>query len=199
MTHVLVHPAETARPKSLENRPVRAARARRASVRALSAVIRYDSSVIIAGTGALQLHAIVNNEGPLANLTFPEAVVMSLIIIGTLSVIDAAAHELIHRINPDRWDGDSAYALAEELDQIRKDIDFGADPEEIQHSLHTSGLLETAGALTRRLAAAFAEQDKEDQAQRLYASTLHLRKADQALGHDQAGAEAADDARKDLQ
>ncbi|MDH6544092.1 hypothetical protein [Streptomyces sp. SPB4] len=199
MTHVLVHPAETARPKSLQSRPVRAARARRAGVRALSAVIRYDSIVIAAGTATVGLHAIINHEGPLANLSALGAVLAALALIGALYVIDAAASELIDWINPDRWDGDLAYVLAEDLGQIRDDIDAGADPEEIGHSLRTSGLLETTGSLTRRLAVAFAQQGKEDQAQRLHASALHLRKAGQVLGHGQAGAEPADDARKDLQ
>ncbi|TDU67888.1 hypothetical protein [Streptomyces sp. KS 21] len=199
MTHVLVHPVETARPKSLENRPVRAARARRAGVKALSAVIRYDGIVMVAGTFTVGFDAIVNNDGPLANLSATGAVLAALALIGALYVIDAAANELIDWINPDRWDGDSTYALAEEIGQIRGDIDSGADPEEIEHSLRTSGLLETTGALTRRLAVAFAEQGDEDQAQRLYASALHLRKADQVLGHGQAGDEPADDARKDLQ
>ncbi|MFG2298465.1 hypothetical protein [Streptomyces sp. NPDC048603] len=199
MTHVLVHPVETARPKSLENRPVRAARARRASVKALSAVIRYDGIVITAGTATVSLDAIVNHEGPLANLSTPGVAFAALALIGALYVIDTAANELIDWINPDRWDGDSTYALAEELGQIRGDIDSGADPEEIQHSLNTSGLLATTGALTRRLAVAFAKQGEEDQAQRLYAATLHLRKADAALGHGQTGDEPADDAREDLQ
>lgn len=199
MTHVLVHPVETARPKSLENRPIRAARARRAGVRVLSAVIRFDGIVIVAGTGTLALHAIVNNEGPLANLSAPGAVLAALALIGALSVIDTATNELIDWINPDRWDGDSTYALAEELGLIRDDLDSGANPEEIQHSLNTSGLLEAAGTLMRRLAVAFAEQGQEDQAQRLIASTLHLRKADQVLGNCQAGDEAAGDAREDLQ
>lgn len=199
MTHVLVHPVETARPKSLENRPVRAARARRAGVRALSAVIRFDGIVIVAGTGTLALHAIVNNEGPLANLSAPGAVLAALALIGALYVIDTAVNELIDWINPDRWDGDSTYALAEEIGLIRDDIDSGANPEEIQHSLNTSELLETVGTLTRRLAWAFAERGQEDQAQRLFASTLHLRKADQVLGHGQADDEVADDAREYLQ
>lgn len=199
MTHLLVHPVETARPKSLENRPVRAARTRRAGVKALSAVIRYDGIVIIAGTGSLGLRAIIFNDGPLANLTVPGAVLTWLTLVGTLYVIDTAAKGLIDWINPDRWDGDTAYALAEEVGLIHDDLDSGADPEEIQHSLRTSGLLETTGALTRRLAVAFAEQGEEDQAQRLYASALHLRKADTVLGHGQAGDQPADDARKDLQ
>ncbi|MBT2406868.1 MULTISPECIES: hypothetical protein [unclassified Streptomyces] len=199
MTHVLVHPVETARPKSLENRPVRVARARRAGVKALSAVIRYDGIVIIVGTGTLGLHAIVNNDGPLANLTAFEAVVTWLTLIGALYVIDAAANGLIDWINPDRWDGDTAYALAEEVGHIHDDLDSGADPEEIQHSLRTSGLLETTGALTRRLALAFAERGEEDQAQRLYASALHLRTADEVLGHGQAGDEPGAVAREDLQ
>ncbi|MEV8536173.1 hypothetical protein [Streptomyces sp. NPDC051211] len=199
MTHTLVHPAETARPKSLEHRPVRAARTRRASVKALSAVTRYDGIVMVAGTFTLGFDAIVNNDGPLANLSAPGAVLAALALIGALYVIDAAANELIDWINPDRWDGDSTYALAEELGQIRGDIDSGADPEEIEHSLRTSGLLETVGTLTRRLAVAFAEQGEEDRAQRLFASTLHLRKADEVLGHGQAGDELAGDAREDLQ
>ncbi|MEU2454796.1 hypothetical protein ABZ605_32495 [Streptomyces sp. NPDC012765] len=199
MTHVLVHPVETARPKSLENRPIRAARARRAAVKTLSAVIRYDGIVMVAGTFTLGFDAIVHNDGPLANLSAPGAVLAALALIGALYVIDTAANELINAINPDRWDGDSTYALAEEISQIRGDIDSGADPEEIEHSLRTSGLLETTGELTRRLAVAFAEQGEEDRAQRLNASALHLRKADKVLGHGQAGDEPADDAREDLQ
>ncbi|MFE5718589.1 hypothetical protein [Streptomyces erythrochromogenes] len=199
MTDVLVHPAETARPKSLENRPVRAARARRAGVKALSAVIRYDGIVMVAGTFTVGFDAVVNHGGPLANLSAMGAVLAALALIGALHVIDAAASELISLINPDRWDGDSTYALAEELGLIGDDIDSGADPTEIQHSLCTSGLLEATGALTRRLAVALAERGEEDQAQRLYAATLHLRTADRVLGHGQAGDEPADDAREDLQ
>ncbi|WP_331719688.1 hypothetical protein [Streptomyces virginiae] len=198
MTHTLVHPAGTVRPESLKHRPVRAARARRAGVKALSAVIRYDGIVIIACTGTLGLHAIVNNDGPLANLTLPGAVVTWLTLIGALYVINAAANGLIDRINPDRWDGDTAYALTEELDHIRADIDFGAEPDEIHQSLHTSGLLTATGALSRRLGVAFAERGEEDQAQRLYAAVLHLRKAEEAFGYGQVGDEWADDARKDL-
>ncbi|MFG2667638.1 hypothetical protein ACGFY6_25765 [Streptomyces sp. NPDC048387] len=199
MTHTLVHPAETARPKSLEDRPIRAARARRAGVKALSAVTRFDGIVIASGVVVLGFHAIVNNSGPFANLTAVGATVTALALIGALYVVDAAANEIIDWINPDRWDGDIAYPLAEDLGQIRDDIDSGADPEEIRHSLRSSGLLETAGAITRRLAVAFAAQGEEDQAQRLYAATDHLRKADEGLGHGQAGEESADDAREDLQ
>ncbi|WP_331735251.1 hypothetical protein OG590_40100 (plasmid) [Streptomyces goshikiensis] len=198
MTHVLVHPVETAHPKSLDNRPVRAARARRAGVKALSAVIRYDGIVIVAGTVTVGLHAIDNHEGPLANLGTLGAAAAAVALIGARAVIDAAVTELIDWINSDRWDGDRAYALAEELGNIRDDIGSGVAPEGIQHSLQTSGLLMKAGAFARRLAVAFVEQAEEDQA-RLYASALHLRKADQVLGHDQAGDEPADDVRKDLQ
>ncbi|MFD9078241.1 hypothetical protein [Streptomyces erythrochromogenes] len=198
MTHTLVHPVGTVSPESLKHRPIRAARARRAGVKALSAVLRYDGIVIISGVVAVGIHAIVNNEGPLANLTAPGAVVAALTLIGALYVIDAFAAELIDRINPDRWDGDTAYALTEELDHIRADIDFGAEPDEIHHSLHTSGLLTATGALSRRLGVAFAERGEEDQAQRLYAAVLHLRKAEEAFGYGQVGDEWADDAREDL-
>ncbi|MFD6113859.1 hypothetical protein ACFWG0_27650 [Streptomyces yangpuensis] len=69
---------------------------------------------------------------------------------------------------------------------VGDDIDSGADPEQIQYSLYTSGLLRAAGALTQA-PVAFAEQGEEDQTQR--ASARHLREADQVLGHGQAGDE----------
>ncbi|MET9324055.1 hypothetical protein ABZX75_28380 [Streptomyces sp. NPDC003038] len=199
MTHTLVHPADTARPQSLKNRPVRAARARRAGVKVLSAVIRYDGIVLAAGTATVGFHAIVNHDGPLAKLSTPGAVVAALALIGALYVIDAFAIGLIDWINPDRWDGDTTYALAEELGNICADVDSGADPEEIRHSLHTSELLLTAGALSRRLAVAFAARGKEDEAQHMYAATFHLHSAADKFGHGHAGDGPADDARKDLQ
>ncbi|MCY0946302.1 hypothetical protein [Streptomyces antarcticus] len=199
MTHTLVHPTGTTRPQSLENRPARAARTRRAAVTVLSAVARYDAIVIAAATTVLAFHSIINHDGPLANLTTTQAAIAALALIGAASLIDAVATDLIDWINPDRWDGDTAYALAEELGNIHDDIDSGADPEEIHHSLRTSGLLMATGVLSRRLGLAFAERGEDDQAQRLYAAVIHLRKADEVLGHREAGETPDDGTRKDLQ
>ncbi|GAA1552763.1 hypothetical protein [Streptomyces globosus] len=198
MTHALVHPG-TARPQSLQNRPVRAARVRRAAVTVLSAVVRYSGIVFAAATTVFVVRATFNHDGPLVNLSAPQAVLAAFTLIGAIHVINSLAEGLIDWINPDRWDGDTAYSLAEELGDIHNDINSGADPDEIHHSLHTSGLLVMTGTVSRSLALAFAQRGEEDRAQRLYAAVLHLSKAADVFGYGQAGDEPADDARKDLQ
>ncbi|MCX5078791.1 hypothetical protein OHA84_37805 (plasmid) [Streptomyces sp. NBC_00513] len=64
MTNVPVHPVGTDRPQSLEHRPIRAARARRAGVKLLSAVVRYNGITITAVVTALGVHAFTARINP---------------------------------------------------------------------------------------------------------------------------------------
>ncbi|MET9427935.1 MULTISPECIES: hypothetical protein [unclassified Streptomyces] len=107
-------------------------------------------------------------------------------ILGIRTTADAMAEYLIGLIDPDRWDGDIAYELAEGLAQMRADIDNGADIEDVLDSLRASSLLRELLFTVRTLAAEYAARGDEDEHQRLLAAVRHLRNADKNIGYGHA-------------
>ncbi|MCX4826076.1 hypothetical protein OG883_41130 [Streptomyces sp. NBC_01142] len=104
-------------------------------------------------------------------------------ILGTKTTTDTVAEYVIDLIDPDRWDGDITFELAEGLTQLRADIDNGADIDDVLDSLRASNLVPELLSTLRNLAAEYAARGDEDENQRLLAAVQHLRNADQYIGY----------------
>ncbi|MDQ0847721.1 hypothetical protein [Streptomyces sp. V1I6] len=111
-------------------------------------------------------------------------------VLGIKTTTDVVAEYVIDLVDPDRWDGDITYEIAEGLTQLRADIDNGADIDDVLDSLRASNLVPELLFTLRNLAAEYAARGDEDENQRLLAAVLHLRNADQNIGygHDQIAA-----------
>lgn len=170
-----------------EARPSRRAAgitARRLTARALKLVRRLTdpaASVVILVMGGLWL----THTGPAWLTTASDWTVLlyAVAIGGTKTLVDVFAEYAIDLVDPDRWDGDIAYEIAEGLTQLRADIDNGADIDDVLDSFRASNLLPELLYTLRNLAAGYAARGDEDENQRLLAAVLHLRNADENIGY----------------
>ncbi|CAM5694937.1 hypothetical protein [Streptomyces mordarskii] len=169
----MTHPAQT--------KPVTA---RRLTTRALRQIIRFSDP---AATATIAVMAIlwISHTGPAWIATADDWTIVTygIGIAAARVVLDVIAEWLIDLADPDRWDGDIAYAIAEDLRQLRTDITMGADPDEVLDSLSTSNLVPELLETLRGLSTQYAALGDEDEKQRLLAAVLHLRHADQNIGY----------------
>ncbi|GAA3372191.1 hypothetical protein GCM10017744_102700 [Streptomyces antimycoticus] len=179
----MTHTAQTKQPPA-SGTPSRSVAARRLTTRALSQIIRFSDP---AATAAIAAMAIlwITHTGPAWIATADEWTIVTygIGIVAARVVLDVIAEGLSDLVDPDRWDGDIAYAIAEGLRQLRTDITEGADPDEVLDSLSTSDLVPQLLETLRALSTQYAARGDEDEKQRLLAAVLHLRHADQNIGY----------------
>ncbi|MEU5108202.1 hypothetical protein AB0H07_39095 [Streptomyces sp. NPDC021354] len=179
----MTHPAQTEQPLA-NGSPRRSVTARRLAARVLRQIIRLSDPVAIAVI-AVMAALWLAHTGPAWLTTADDWTLVSygVVIVGARVVLDVLLEELIDLIDPDRWDGDIAYELAEGLKQLRADIQTGADPDEVLDSLRSSDLVPELLETLRALGSEYAARGDDDENQRLLAAVLHLRNADQNIGY----------------
>lgn len=180
MTHIPA-PAEQHLPGISTPRSVTA---RRYVVRAMRRVVQFSDIPFTAAAVAMAIMWAAH-AGPAWITTASDWQIMlyGVLTYGANRIVDALAETAIDLIDPDRWDGDIAYELAEGLTQLRADIDNGADIDEVLDSLRSSSLVPELLGTLRALGAEYAARGDEDENQRLLAAVLHLRNADQHIGY----------------
>lgn len=164
-----------------------AATARRLTVRALKGARRLTdpaaNMVLLVMVGLWLTHTGPAWLTTASDWTF---LLYAAAVLGTKTTTDAVAEYVIDLTDPDRWDGDIAYELAEGLTQLRADIDNGADVDEVLDSLRASNLVPELLSTLRNLAAEYAARGDDEEQQRLLAAVLHLRNADKNIGYGHA-------------
>ncbi|NUK50398.1 hypothetical protein HRW14_08860 [Streptomyces lunaelactis] len=180
MTHIPA-PAEQHLPGITSRRSVTV---RRYAVRALRRVVQFSDIPFTAAALAMAIMWAAH-AGPAWITGASDWLIMlyGILIYGANRIVDALAETAIDLIDPDRWDGDVAYELANGLTELRADIDSGADIDDVLDSLRSSNLVPELLATLRALGAGYAARGDEDENQRLLAAVLHLRNADQYIGY----------------
>ncbi|MGW4784926.1 hypothetical protein [Streptomyces sp. NPDC004230] len=102
--------------------------------------------------------------------------------------ISGAAEYIRDMVDPDRWDGDVLFEIAHSLHDLRRDLDMGADIDDVRASLTSSRVIAELSDTVRTLSQHYAATGDEDEVQRLYAVVLHLRNADDNLDDGRLGA-----------
>ncbi|MBT2439806.1 hypothetical protein J7E93_06655 [Streptomyces sp. ISL-36] len=165
--------------------------ARRLTTRALKRVRRLTDPVASAAL-LVMVGLWLTHTGPAWLTTASDWTVLlyAVAVLGIKTTTDAVVEYVIELIDPDRWDGDITYELAEGLTQLRADIDNGADIDDVLDSFRASNLVPELLSTLRNLAAEYAARGDDDENQRLLAAVLHLRNADKNIGygHDQIAA-----------
>ncbi|MDQ1013147.1 hypothetical protein QFZ82_007632 [Streptomyces sp. V4I23] len=174
-----------------QSRPT-AGTARRLTVRALKRARRLTDPAASA-TLLVMVGLWLTHTGPAWLTTANDWTVLlyAVALLGIKTTADTVAEYVIDLIDPDRWDGDIAYEIAEGLTQLRADIDNGdADIDDVLDSFRASNLLPELLYTLRNLTAGYAARGDEDENQRLLAAVLHLRNADENIGygHDEIAA-----------
>lgn len=158
--------------------------ARRLTVRALKRARRLTDPAASA-TLLVMVGLWLTHTGPAWLTTASDWTVLlyAVAVLGIKTTADAVAECLIELIDPDRWDGDITFELAEGLTQLRSDIDNGADIDDVLDSLRASNLVPELLSTLRNLAAEYAARGDDEENQRLLAAVLHLRNADKTIGY----------------
>ncbi|MEV6654890.1 hypothetical protein [Streptomyces sp. NPDC051219] len=161
--------------------------ARRLTVRALKRARRLTAPAASA-TLLVMVGLWLTHTGPAWLTTANDWTVLlyAVAVLGIKTTAGTVAEYVIDLIDPDRWDGDIAYELAEGLTQLRADIDSGADIDDVLDSLRASSLVPELLGTLRNLAAEYAARGDDDENQRLLAAVLHLRIADKNIGYGHA-------------
>ncbi|WP_351233856.1 hypothetical protein [Streptomyces sp. NPDC002133] len=194
---------QTGQPRPADDTtPRRFVPARRFTVRALRhALMRTDSAASITMVIMVALWATQTGPSWLTTASDWTLLLYAVAIVGTKAAIDFLTEFIISLVDPDRWDGDIAYEIAQGFTQLRTDIDNGADIDDVLDGLSASHLVPELLGTLRTLAAAYAARGDEDENQRLLAAVLHLRNADKNIGygHGQITELEADTAEGNLQ
>ncbi|MDH2393398.1 hypothetical protein QCN29_32470 [Streptomyces sp. HNM0663] len=166
-----------------QSRPTAGA-ARRLTVRALKQV-RQLTDPAASATLLAMVGLWLTRTGPAWLTTASDWTILlyAVAILGTKTTADAVVEHVIDLIDPDRWDGDITFELAEGLTQLRADIDNGADIDDVLDSLRASNLVPELLSTLRNLAAEYAARGDDEENQRLVAAVLHLRNADKTIGY----------------
>ncbi|MFE2693650.1 hypothetical protein [Streptomyces mirabilis] len=166
--------------------PGRYATARRRTARALTwGLNQLDWMVPLAVLALALLWVLHIGPAWIAHVSYWRFALYALAGFGAVRILAEMTETAIDLVDPDRWDGDVAFEATKSISELRADIDMGADPGDVLDSLKDSGLLCEQTDTFRTLAEVYAADGDEDQAQTLYAVVLHLRKADETLGHRQ--------------
>ncbi|EPH46876.1 hypothetical protein ABT390_33960 [Streptomyces aurantiacus] len=174
------------------------ARARRFTVLALRAL---SDQSMNAFAGALAVLVLLNtlHVGPhrIAYASARDLLLYAALTYCIAVIISRVSADAADLLDPDRWDGDIAFELAEALTRLRTGLTDGADIDDVLDSLAASALVPELAATLRALAEEYGHRGAEgdyDESQRLLAAVLHLRCAVEHIGygHTQNAAHQAD-------
>ncbi|MFB8443601.1 hypothetical protein ACFC7A_31605 [Streptomyces niveus] len=99
---------------------------------------------------------------------------------------------VIWLVNPFTWDGDVAYDIAQDLTDLRADIDNGAHLNHVLDSLRGSELVPELLMTLRALASAYAAEGDMEEEERLLAAATLMGLADACIGYKPPGAETTE-------
>ncbi|MGW6564987.1 hypothetical protein [Streptomyces sp. NPDC054975] len=156
--------------------------ARRLTTRALKRALQLtDPAVTAAMLITVGLWATDAGPESLANTNLSAVLLYAVAILGARTLVGIITRIFIDLIDPDRWDGDSAFETSRRIAELRADIDNGADIDEVLAGLRDSNLVPELLATLRALGAGFASRGDDAQSQRLALAVEHLRNADKNI------------------
>lgn len=166
------------------HRTGRAVSARRIAVQVLRTVYRWNDAAFAA---AVVLMAVGQwaHTGPawLLQASGNDLIVYAAAMYGAVRISDSVIITVGDAIDPDSRDGDIAECIAEDLRDLHRDIDQGADADDVLANLRRHNLVTALGDAVAALAARFDARGEQAQGQRLWSAVVQLRAADRDIAY----------------
>ncbi|MFF7764250.1 hypothetical protein [Streptomyces griseorubiginosus] len=157
---------------------------RRFITRTLRRIVDNSDTLFTSGLVALTVLWFAH-AGPawIAQATEWQIIGYGVMIYGLNRLFDGTLEAIADVLDPDRFDGDVLFEMAESLRQLRADMTNGADTYDVLDSMVGSSVIEELSDTVRGISQHVAADGDQDEVQRLMAVVLHLRNADDNLSY----------------
>ncbi|MFE4539628.1 hypothetical protein ACFRKB_31960 [Streptomyces scopuliridis] len=119
----------------------------------------------------------VTEFAPVLNVTENVAILLILAAWGTARLIESFAYDIADRIDPDTRDGDDLWEIAQDIQQIARDVRTGADHDDVRLAVQCSRVLPAVEQLLGAIGDLYDEEGEEDEASAAYNAALCVRGA----------------------